>query len=134
MSDYRGGGIKTSIFLFSILIIITLLLFLFVQNIYVDSKNQATNSLMNANDCIDISFDIMGYEYSPDGVDIIISNKENSILIQTLHLNYEYNDIVKDTSIIPGEIKSVNFDINSTGLFDIYPNNCINYAKKIEIK
>lgn len=130
----KEGGVKTSIFLFAILVTVSLLLFLFVQSIYTENKNLATKNLLNVNACIDISFEIVNKEINETKLTFQIINNPNSIEITKLTLVSLRNSETKELSILPGQTKDVifeNMDVSSG--VQIYANQCDELSKNIVI-
>lgn len=114
----EGGGIKTSIFLFSLLVVVSLFLFLFIQSLYVENKKVATSGLNDLNNCLDISYSI-----EKQGSTVKITNDKFSKKITSLNIDGE----ILETSILPGTFQE--FILNKS--FTIYPNNCKGLSKVI---
>lgn len=128
----KKGGIKTSILLFSLLVVLALLLFLFVFSIFSNNKLEVTKKLTNANDCMKINYNIIRSEYKSNNLAITLRNDINSANIDGLNIYSDGKNIKVITEINPGETKIVeiqNLTLGSTT--EIYANECNEYNKRI---
>ncbi|MBR9675543.1 hypothetical protein GOV05_00885 [Candidatus Woesearchaeota archaeon] len=124
----KKGSVKANIFLLAVLVAITLLLVLFIQNFYVENKNAAILNLNAANDCLDMEFTISGVKRINTYIIFTINNDYNSAKIHTLKVK-GITEETESHEILPGEIEEVVFrNVSTSSEISVTANGCEDYV------
>ncbi len=129
-------GIKITIFLFFLSTFFLIMLGFYTYSIFSENKEFIEKNSGLTTLCDELNgFQIIKTQIADGKISLIIKNNSpnNNITSMTM-INEDNTESKKDIQIFPIEIGTVQFEIqNNQNSFQIYPNNCKDDAKQINI-